>query len=69
MNENQLLLLGLIAAAWLYYSQRDPDSQAAQQAGGSQSIGGGTVSTDNTTATGYGLPGWQSLNSSFYTGE
>ena len=70
MNEQQMWLLALLGLAWLYYTQGDKIAVAdAGSVGAGLTTGGGTVSTDNTPAAGYGLPGWQSLNSSFYTGE
>ncbi|RKQ61148.1 hypothetical protein C8E02_0915 [Vogesella indigofera] len=66
LSREQWLLLALMAAGWLYYSNQSTAPLPAPVTGGN---GGSTVSTDNTTAPNYGLPGWQDLGSKFFTGE
>lgn len=67
LSSEQWLLLALMAAGWLYYSNQSTAPLPAPAVTGSN--GGSTVSTDNTTAPNYGLPGWQDLGSKFFTGE
>lgn len=68
LSHEQWLLLALMAAGWLYYS--DKTSVATPLAPAiTGSNGGATVSTDSTVSQNYGLPGWHDLASQFKTGD
>lgn len=64
LSQEQWLLLGLLAAGWLYFS--DSSKTAANPAPATVDTG----STDKKAQViDYGLPSWQDLGSKFNTGD